>query len=367
MESFEKKIFQKLSKMKFGILKTSVGHILINILLCNPQKEKIILFYADSKSVNKTLISILQKTYRGKIIFVQSKILSSIVYRMHKSKKKYFNWFKKYYINTYESHISPDKSSIYGSKYKVWDKSIRLPEYVIPEKIDLKFNRWLKISGIGENYICVYTRDPGFYPADLDGSNRNSKFENLFPAIEFLISQGFSIVRIGREASAVHHTFDPKKYFDINSMVNCPEYVDVMLFKYAKLVIGSNSGIMNISLLFDTPVLACNWHPLGIQPFFPQCRYILKKYLKNGRSIDYIEVPQEILLCESRSLMLEKGYDVIENSKDEILDFISRNVPFRELSTEHNHKYEFIVYGGNAVLDQEWEMILRSTTAGDVN
>jgi putative glycosyltransferase (TIGR04372 family) len=335
--------------MKFGILKTSIGHILINILLSKPKKEKIILFYVNTPAVNQTLISILRETYKKEIIFIGSNILASLIYRAVKCELSFLKWFKKFYINTYESHISTDVSKIYGSQYKVWNDSIKAPRYIVPPKIEQQFSDWFEKLDISEKFVCVYSRDSGFYPLDLEGVVRNSSFENLFPTIEYLISQGYFVIRIGRGGKEVKHNFSSKNYLDINRIKNCPDYVDVMLFKYAKFIVGSNSGIMNLSLLFDTPILACNWFPVGIQPFFPKCKYMLKKYTKNGKLINYSQIPKQLLLCESKSLLLQNGYDVVENTAEEILNFIIRNMKLK--FETHNHKYDFIVYGGNAVLE----------------
>jgi putative glycosyltransferase (TIGR04372 family) len=341
--------------MKFGVLKTSIGHLMLNILLSDLKNQKVVIFYSPSKNLNRALIKILSETYEGNIFFIESKLFASLTYRCAKSNLKILQWFKRFYENIDEAHLAPLENEKYGSKYKVWKNSIKIPHYIVPKYLEIQFNEWLKKYGISDKYICLYTRDIGFYPTDHDGVNRNSRFEDFYPLIKKLIDQGYQVVRIGRGGLKINHDFAADKFFDTNSLIECPDYVDILLFKYAQLVIGSNSGIMNISLLFDTPVLITNWFPAGIQPFFGKCKYILKKYSFNGSIVNYSAIPKNLLLCESRKELQKHGFDVVDNSQQEIYEFVMRNLDFEINDLSNKESYDFVIYGGEATIDHEWK------------
>lgn len=341
--------------MKFGVLKTSIGHLMLNILLSNLGNQRLILFYIPSKNLNRSLIRILSETYKKKIYFVESRFFASLTYRCAKSNVRILQWFRNFYENIDEAHLDPIENEKYGSKYKVWKNSIKVPNYIVPKYLEIQFKEWLEKYGIGDKFICLYTRDIGFYPTDHDGINRNSKFEDFYQLINKLIEQGYQVIRMGRDGVKINHDFPADKFFDTNVFNDCPDYVDILLFKYAQLVVGSNSGIMNIALLFDTPILVCNWFPAGIQPFFGKCKYILKKYSLNGSIVKYSSIPKNLLLCESRKELKNYGFDVVDNSQQEIYDFVIRNLDFKNEVSNIKESCDFVVYGGQATIDEIWK------------
>lgn len=118
-------------------------------------------------------------------------------------------------------------------------------------------NALLQNLGIGkkDKYICLAVRD-GSYLRDRFPKRdfsyhdyRDSDISDYVPMAEFLTSQGYFVVRMGRLNSPMQKTNNPKIIDYANSNFTS-DFADVYLFRNCDFIISTSTGMDRIGLLF---------------------------------------------------------------------------------------------------------------------
>jgi putative glycosyltransferase (TIGR04372 family) len=147
--------------------------------------------------------------------------------------------------------------------------------------------RWLenKIPELkNSKYICLHVRSGKFHKDDEYGRPRNSDFRNYIKSIEFLVENGYKVVRIGSERS---------EWVEIVGCINLDasgiegELLDIAVIEHCDMYIGGYSGPMDIALLFGKKIYAvdiislshCAWN-------LKHSRFLPKKVKINNKIID---------------------------------------------------------------------------------
>jgi putative glycosyltransferase (TIGR04372 family) len=137
----------------------------------------------------------------------------------------------------------------------------------------------------GNRFVCLHVRDSGFHNDPAKRPYRNAQIESYRPLIEYLISQGMSVVRLG-DPSAIPFQSEIRGFVDYaHSPLRC-SLVDLALIERCEYYIGMQSGPLDVAYLFQKPVLILNMYEwLHASPMKTFDRGLLKRaYLKNSGS-----------------------------------------------------------------------------------
>lgn len=339
-----------------GMREKSIGHLLLNAILMRNSKDeysgKIILAVNKHSICNYAAFEIAVEILREKYdIIISHNIFIRFIQTILAKAQKKWNLGTRFYFNLEWIHQSK-KNISYGSIYDFNKYKTDVKTIILNEKFKHDFDKWRLANDVSGPFAIVFSRDGAYHP-QTKNDIRNSSFEKLKPSIEFLNKSKFTVIRMGREHLATNDAADTKSYIDYSKTKCKSDYVELMLVKNAELFIGSNSGFVITQLLFETPLLIHNHVPPGLVPANKNCTYIMKHYMFNGERVPYANLPKEIWLSEDHSKLNEMGYELLENSADEILQAIK--IFFSE-GHKHSIKcnFEFQVSVGNSRLSKLW-------------
>ena len=176
----------------------------------------------------------------------------------------------------------------------------------------------------GAWFVCVHDRDFGYSTEDDSvHSYRNTKVENLLPAIREIVARGGWCIRMG-EASTK----------PLPEMVGVIDYahhasrsaeLDIFLCASCRFFLGNTSGLFLVSSVFGIPSALTNQTPFAATGFRPGDLSIPKLIKRRGKSEFMTSV--EILSSPISNFRMARFYsdtqlELIENSGDEILDLV---------------------------------------------
>jgi putative glycosyltransferase (TIGR04372 family) len=252
-------------------------------------------------------------------------------------------------------HVNPRLE--FGSPYRFYDNFINKNKIHINMENDFSklFNLWKKKNKVKKKFVCIFSRDSKFHKERFSNP-RNFSFSTYEKTIRRLIKLDFTVIRMGRDIGDKFFLRDPN-FLTFDDLISKYEkyYVEIlelMLFSKCKFIIGSSSGIHSYALLFDKLFFMVNHFPAGRVPYFKNCFYICKKYQKNNKIIKYSRLDKSILLSEENNVLKKRGYRIINNSEDEIYEFIMADLVKRrgvDLSNKN-----FIVEGKGGLCDYNW-------------
>ena len=130
-------------------------------------------------------------------------------------------------------------------------------------------------------FVCLHVRESGFHNDATRRSYRNSDIATYYEAIDFLLSKGLIVVRLG-DASMTKLGIARPGLVDYPFSKYKSDYNDLSLIANAKFYIGTNSGILDVAYLFRVPVLVTNMHSWIIPPHKPVDRGVLKSIRIGG-------------------------------------------------------------------------------------
>lgn len=128
------------------------------------------------------------------------------------------------------------------------DNEVQLGEKLIEKKFHLSESE----------YVCICVRDSEFISttmpySDVDNSYRNYDLQLFIKAMEFLDSQGLKTVRMGKRMKVMNEN---SIYIDFQNR-GYDEFLDLMLHRNSKYVLGTDSGIAQIApWMFGKPMAA---------------------------------------------------------------------------------------------------------------
>ena len=146
---------------------------------------------------------------------------------------------------------------------------------------------------------------------------RNNDINNYYKSVDYLISRGFSVIKIGDKDSN-KLDYKNKFYFDYSSSELKSEDMDLYIIKNCQFLMANASGPEYLAFLFSKPILITNAYVIP-SLFRSTDRVFFKKILFKGNEmsiIDYLSLPFEIYFREYN----HKEISFIENSQHEILE-----------------------------------------------
>jgi putative glycosyltransferase (TIGR04372 family) len=121
---------------------------------------------------------------------------------------------------------------------------------------ETKFGSELMLSlGIKEDskLVCLYVRDSSYAESlgleTKQASYRDSKIENYLPLIEYLVSQGYFVVRMGTVARGSIE-LDTPMFLDYVNSATRSDFLDFFISSKCELAISTDSGMMQFPIAF---------------------------------------------------------------------------------------------------------------------
>jgi putative glycosyltransferase (TIGR04372 family) len=174
----------------------------------------------------------------------------------------------------------------------------------------------------GTWFVCVHDRDFGYsIEDDSVHSYRNTKVENLLPAMREIVARGGWCIRMGEPETkplpAIVGVIDYAHHASRSAEL------DVFLCANCRFFLGNTSGLFLVSSVFGKPSALTNQTPFAATGFRPGDLSIPKLIKRRGNSEFMTSV--EILSSPISNFRMSRFYsdaqlELIENSADEILD-----------------------------------------------
>lgn len=214
-------------------------------------------------------------------------------------------------------------------------------------------------------FVCLHVRQSGFQGGKDTCFDRNANILNYIDAIEEITSRGGWVVRMGDATMTKLPAM--KRVIDYPFTEFKSALMDIYLISECRAYIGMLSGIFDVAVLFQRPMITVNM-PIWMWGY-PQKRgdiglfkHIYSK--SRNRFLSVREILDEDVLAASSFLPLENEYVFYENTPDElktvVKEFFDRNddwVPtalqrqFNELRVRRGREViSKVVYDANNVI-----------------
>lgn len=217
--------------------------------------------------------------------------------------------------------------------YNQYEQCVHIP----PTDIDFGYDL-LVDKGITKNdkIVCFHIRDSAYldkkhphYDFSYHGF-RDANIHSYVPAIEYLIEQGYKVIRIGAITNQ-SISIDSPNYFDfcIERDKKYGDFLEIFLIDQSEFMLASASGPCGVAAMFDIPTLLVNVAPYS-SAYSKFGRYIPKKITQNDEVLNFIDVSNGKTLSPDTDKLIwatcsEKDFSSnniihIENTPEEILE-----------------------------------------------
>ena len=321
-------IFLNKKKIRFGKLRRDViGHATSELFLYLNKKETESeysdFFYFDDKFVcNKFLNEILKKNFK---FFYFAKHCEFIA--------KNIKLFNRFYLKM------PTNWTKRNQTFDVNDYKIP-KEFLFNEYQDNIGKLFLDKIGYTENkkIVTLVVRDNYFKDSlDLNKSwkyheYRNAAVSSYKDSVEYLISEGFFVIKIGK-GSNQEIKIKNQNFYDYSRSSLNSDFLDFWIISKSFFTITTGTGVDEICAVYKVPILDTNFFPVGvIRSGQNYCVSIFKKIVQKKNNIklnlsEMIKLDKENKkIFQSFSYFQEKEfhdkYYLVDNTADEILDAV---------------------------------------------
>ena len=169
--------------------------------------------------------------------------------------------------------------------------------------------------------VTLHARESGYVRDSSHNSYRNASIENYMPAINYLVNEGFYVVRLG-DKSMKHFVNPPSQFIDAPFHPEYTDFFEPYFCGTSKFFIGCSSGPDMLAHGFGTPVLHSNASMQAYVWGNEKDLYVPKKIYSHqqGRYLTY----EEFILSPAVVFAHDKRHDLAgiefkENSSEEIL------------------------------------------------
>ena len=186
--------------------------------------------------------------------------------------------------------------------------------------------------GLAGRIATLHVRESGFKIAE--GTNdteadalRNARIEMYCLAIDYLVTRGFTVVRIG------DRSMTPVKLDGVVDLATSrarSDFLELWLLMHSELFIACDSGPYMASLLTPAPCLAVNvTNVIGAYPLRSRERYILKRVWDqlHGRFLSLSEMLSEGYFATRKD---SSRYAVVDNTPEEICEAVAETLEVLE-------------------------------------
>tara|TARA_Y100000590_G_scaffold468992_1_gene654285 strand:+ start:3233 stop:4468 length:1236 start_codon:yes stop_codon:yes gene_type:complete len=289
----------------------------IKLKFIKKKKNEIHLFFLNPKISNYYLT----KHFRKHLIILPRIILEPIFYF--------------FFINRFfRKLIVPMRYGIDEENRRTFETFTADPNNVLKKSsVTMQFNdeeilfgeKILKNLGYetGQNIVCFANRD-GAYKKENSKSRRNAEIHTFKSAIEYLASKNLFNIRMGR-IHLKEINFSQKNIYDYSFGNIKSDFMDMFIFSRCSFLITTCHGINALATFFRKKSLIINFEGLDKLHYYKEdfTPFILpKKYknLENNKYVHFKEVYEKKLFNKPYNELNNNGYDLIDNSEEEILD-----------------------------------------------
>jgi putative glycosyltransferase (TIGR04372 family) len=207
----------------------------------------------------------------------------------------------------------------------------------------------------GDPYICVQIRDNAYgdkfvrRSEQFEHNFRNSDVNIFLNSLNWLETQGFWILRMGKLVETKIIAGKNSKIIDYANSENKSDFLDVWLFANCTGVISTLSGIDSLAMVYRKPALYLNALSFHAIPYYSDCIFAPKKLFYSNK-VD----KKQLNLVEYLHFLINKDTEYSENnlaivdlSSFEILECV-KEFYFHKLC---NQKYAL---NRNQLQDKAW-------------
>ncbi len=204
-----------------------------------------------------------------------------------------------------------NKNSIFNKIHNNYYK--RFKKYNL--KLNKKIFKKIKFKNYYKNTVCIHLRDTYYKKSNTD---RNVKVKSLKKTINYLLEKKFKVIRFTNPESE-KLPIKNKNYTEFLILSENDRLKQFFIMNKCRLVIGSQSGVLNYNLISKTPYLLTNAIPINnIMVIKPYDFYIFKKFYKKNKLLSISEIINYNYHINPEKL--KKNVSLIDNSDDEILN-----------------------------------------------
>lgn len=180
---------------------------------------------------------------------------------------------------------------------------------------------------LDEPFVALHIREPGYIKLD-HHDHRNSNVADYQPAIDYLVKEGYWVVRLG-DRSMTPLPRQPK-VIDLPFINMGPNLADIWFSIKCRFMLGNTSGPVLLPLVFNGPPrLMVNWVEGTTVSLNDQDRYIIKPIRVKSQG-DRLLTFREIMFFGNSMLRAERyeqaGLEIIDNTTEEILEAVKEMV-----------------------------------------
>jgi putative glycosyltransferase (TIGR04372 family) len=223
-------------------------------------------------------------------------------------------------------------SKMQSNHYALYQKTTRTLKFSL-EELECGL-QYLSARGLGpfDWYVCLFARDDAYLSSTAGAGTdwsyhayRNADIESFRRAVELILAEGGFVFRVGSHVAkpfAIEHP----RYIDY-AQCDRTDFLDIYLLAHARFVLGTTSGIGDISAIFDVPRLGTNWAPIGNAPYGVRSLVTPKllRHREDGRLLSFREA-LSLTSQSSNSLVWDGlalatlGLEYVDNTADELAD-----------------------------------------------
>ena len=151
---------------------------------------------------------------------------------------------------------------------------------------------------------------------------RDADIETYVDSIKYLISENYLVIRIGSEYSKKLN-FSDVNYFEYSLSEFKSDFMDLYLINKSSFVVGTTSGAIDISTIFNIPFVGVNFAPFMEFPLGKDDIFIQKKIINSKNEVvpfkDIIS-NKEYYLFDGLKFFNNFGLKYLDNTSLDILE-----------------------------------------------
>ncbi|HHT9113492.1 MAG TPA: TIGR04372 family glycosyltransferase [Candidatus Wunengus sp. YC65] len=199
----------------------------------------------------------------------------------------------------------------------------------------------LKKIKINRDFVCVHARDALFYPKRKHDDMRNIRFESFLPACNYLSQSGIQTIRMGAKQVSVDKKLFNQDIIDYAGKHRA-DFMDIWTIANCKFFLCSDSGLFNVSYMFNKPnaivnlssiLYAAPWTQYDI--YLPQKIWVKQE----KRFLTFKEIAQYDIgldmYCWTSVRYDKEGFECIKSTPEEITDLT------KEINDVLDGKYQY--------------------------
>ena len=311
-----------------------------------PPKKNIDLLYVNpnDKIYNKQLV----KMWKRKLNFFPGHILEPI-----KRVNGMIPGWEKHEIELFSAKLQKeDDVKVNGTEMDVDNLFEKYQPLDFTNKEEVYGKNMLKKFGLEEHdkFVCLAVRDGAYQIKKIPSRFRDWSYQdyrhydidNFVLAAEELAKRGYYVFRVGVVVEKPFNLNNPKIIDYANSNLR-NDFMDVYLAAKCSFCISTGFGFDEVPIIFQRPI-ALLIVPLGDLRAYTEKFFLMTKHhvlKKEKRKLSLSEIfSHGVAYAHDTKIFEQKGIELIDNTPDEIKDFVIEMVDNIEFKKNFNHKDE---------------------------